>query len=38
MPIGLTIIRIGTSGPNLIHTLLTAWQPVNQGLVSKASA
>jgi hypothetical protein len=37
MSIGLAIIRVGASRPNLVHTPLTAWQRAHPALVSQAS-
>ena len=37
MSIGLAIIRVGASRPNLVHTPLTAWQRANWTLVSEVN-
>jgi hypothetical protein len=37
MSIGLAIIRVGTSRPDLVHIRPTVWQRANQALVSEAS-
>jgi hypothetical protein len=35
MSIGLAIIGVGTSRPNLVHTPLTAWPRANRAPVSE---